>query len=274
MAESDESENEDENDEIPAIIDNLDESEVDEEDKDNNYDLVESILTEIPTDESRSSSRFASSSSSTSSRMMNTEGTEVTYVPEFKGYKGRNEFEGVNKRAIQDQNCHSVLSFFQLFVTLSIMKAFVAATNYWGRTYHQRYWKKDIDVAEFKAFLAIVFEMGVNKYSNREVAFQNSDHSSTFIKSLMTKTRFNEIMMCWRYEDYSKTTSAMRTQQKLTSPFWRAKGFITLVATAFDHFFNPGQMLDIDEQCIPWKGRHKCIIIQISPRSGISKSFR
>jgi len=211
-------------------------------------------LTEIPRVASRFSSRFSSSSTSS----VNEVGTPASIVPEFRGYKGIHEFEGVNKTVVRQNNCDSVLSFFQLYITIAIMQAFVNATNFWGRTFHQKYWKKKIDIAEFKAFLAIVFEMGVIKYPNREISFENSDHGSSFIRNLMTKSRFDMIMMCWRYEDYSKTSATERQNFKLTSPFWAAKAFIVLVATAFDNLFNPGQMLDIDEQCIPWKGRHRC----------------
>ena len=180
-------------------------------------------------------------------------------LPPFHGYRGRGEFNGVNKRAIEAANCgESVLKFFMLFITESILMAFVVATNTYGRMYHKSYWKKDLDIAEMKAFIAIILSLGVIKYPNRDIAWESSSFGNQFIKELMTKDRFNQIIRCWRYENYENTTSSQRKAFRAASPFWGLKSLAVIVAASFKNMYHPGQLLDIDEQCVPWKGRHKC----------------
>lgn len=249
--ESDEGENDELIDDSGALGDGFDSSDGEEDDGTLESSWILSPMGDIPVLETRSCARL--SSASTAEPV-----ATCSYMPEFKGYNGRREFNGINKNFIDDNRCFSVLSFFQLFITGAILEAFVTATNYWGRNYFTRYWRKDLDVAEFKAFLAIIFEMGIVKYPNRDVAFENTDHGNAFARSLMSKNRFDKILRCWRFEDYSQTTAATRNELRVASPFWAAKAFIVLVATAFELLFNPGQLLDIDEQCIPWKGRHRC----------------
>ena len=85
-------------------------------------------------------------------------------LPKFHGYR-RN---GVNKRAFEDARCESVLNFFQMYITAAIINSFVVATNYYGNTFYSKYWTKDLDVAEFKAFIAVILEFGVITYPNRK----------------------------------------------------------------------------------------------------------
>ena len=86
-------------------------------------------------------------------------------LPPFKGYNhGRGNFKGANKRVVEDEGCKKdgdVLPFFMLFLTSDIMKTFVVSINTYARLFRSNYWTKDIDLAEFKAFIAIILELGV-----------------------------------------------------------------------------------------------------------------
>lgn len=52
-------------------------------------------------------------------------------------------------------------------------------------------------------------------------------------------------------------------------PFFVVKAFVVILADSFQRMFNCGQKLDIDEQCIPWKGRDA--LIPTNQRNGTSK---
>ena len=68
----------------------------------------------------------------------------------------------------------------------------------------------------------------------------------------MSKTRFNQLLRAWRYNDESGLTDEQIKSNTKDSPFWYVKSFIETKRQKFQEMC----MLDIDEQCIPWKGRH------------------
>jgi hypothetical protein len=45
---------------------------------------------------------------------------------------------------------------------------------------------------------------------------------------------------------------------KADDPFWAVKDYCEALRNQFSELWNPGQFMDVDEQTIPWKGRHKC----------------
>ena len=53
-------------------------------------------------------------------------------------------------------------------------------------------------------------------------------------------------------------SKAQLNQLKQEDPFCAVTQFLDDMNEAFGINWNPGQCLDIDEQCCPWKGRHKC----------------
>ena len=68
-------------------------------------------------------------------------------------------------------------SFFQLFWTPDVIEKMIRNTNWYGRTFIPR-WQYDLTSAEFKGFLAIILELGVTKFPNREAAFKRDAHGS------------------------------------------------------------------------------------------------
>ena len=134
--ESDEGESDDENEEIDAIGNNVDGDNDDDDDID---DDLQSAADWIPLDihifqpqTSRSSQRKSTSPNNNVPKNP----TNADFLPPFKGYRGRGEFSGVNKRVVEENNCgRSVLKFFMLFISEAILSAFVIATNTYGRMY-------------------------------------------------------------------------------------------------------------------------------------------
>ena len=118
--------------------------------------------------------------------------TTEDLLPEFTGYKGRGNFDGVNKRAIEDARCTSALDFLLLFITTAILSTFVKPTNYWGNTFHKKYWTHNLDISELKAFIAVVLELGVNNMSSRceNWRFMGTKYSDTSAFNCST-------LQCW-----------------------------------------------------------------------------
>ena len=74
----------------------------------------------------------------------------------------------------------------------------------------------------------------------------------------MTRDRFDNILKCRRFIDYCASTNEMLNSLRASDPFWAVPGFCDELSTPFGLLWNPGQLLDIDEQTVPWKGRHRC----------------
>lgn len=179
-------------------------------------------------------------------------------LPKFKGPTPgpvKDYIEGGNENG---KHCQTILDFFCLYITNAMIQTFVSATNAYGRTFMSKYWKKDLTASEFKAFLAIVIYSGLVKFPDRDVMFSSGIYGSQFVRNLMTETRFSQILKAWHYIDYTQFTVEQLNQNKSADPFWPVKSFVQALARTFERAFNPGQFMDIDEQCCPWKGRHKC----------------
>eukprot|EP01041_Mallomonas_annulata_P012275 gene12275-25802_t len=114
-----------------------------------------------------------------------------------------------------------------------------------------------ITILEFKTFLAIILTLGLIEYPSRDTVWGDSPMSSSFVHSLMTKKRFNLIQRAWHFENEWLYPPEVLRQHKASTPFWHARRFVALMAESFQSWYQCGQRVDIDEQCIPWKGRHK-----------------
>jgi hypothetical protein len=99
---------------------------------------------------------------------------------------------------------------------------------------------------------------GMINYNNQALAFESSEFGNSFIRSIITLSRFNQLLRIWQYEDYTKQTTEELKERKKTDPFWSIEGFVTSISQNFEKCFNPGQQLYIDKQYIPWKGLHHC----------------
>jgi hypothetical protein len=66
------------------------------------------------------------------------------------------------------------------------------------------------------------------------------------------------ILKAWHYTDYAQYTAEEIVTLKQADPFWPVASLEEDLNVVFGRNYNPGQCVDIDEQCIPWKGRHKC----------------
>lgn len=171
-------------------------------------------------------------------------------LPKFNGSKA----QGPNMKIIRDGKCHRPVDYVFLFFSTVILDTFLSATNAYGFNFIKD-WTL-LGLAEFKAFLSIILVLGLYKFPSRKCAFEKTIYGCQFANRLMNLGRFNNILRAWHYEDYTKYSEDNLKQAKKNDPFFPVKAFLVLLAQSFERAFNPGQFMDIDEQSIPWKGRH------------------
>jgi len=147
---------------------------------------------------------------------------------------------------------------FALFWRREIFEKMRKATNNFGRLYVKRF-TKEITFEEFEAFLGIVIHLGLIKHEgDRWRLWQKTWKGNEFVRTVMGYKRFEMILRAWHYADYEKYTADEIKENKKKDPFWPVAELEKDLNTVYQENMKPDQFLDIDEQCIPWKGRHKC----------------
>jgi hypothetical protein len=174
-------------------------------------------------------------------------------LPDFRGPP-----EGIHLGDIMDLNPDgSLIPIFSKFFTDDMFENMGQATNSFGQLYVKKW--KEMKRSELAAFLGIVIYMGLIKYNgDRRKLWENTWKGNLFVRSVMTYARFEQILKAWHSTNYSDYTAEEIKQNKQLDPFWPIADLERALNTSFSSMMKPGQFLDIDEQCIPWKGRHKC----------------
>ena len=95
--------------------------------------------------------------------------------------------------------------FFQLFFDSDILTRFVEQTNSYAKNTSRRAWR-DTDEKELKTFLSIILYMDINKKPQRFMHWDDSKFQSPWVSSMMTKTRFEELLRIWYWTDTTQMT--------------------------------------------------------------------
>lgn len=127
-------------------------------------------------------------------------------------------------------NHTSTLDILGLFITDAMFEKMLTATNVYGNIYI-RGWKKDADMHELKAFLVIVLFMGLIGYPSRKDLFGLGPCRNDFVRSIMQRDRFEQMLHAWHYEDYSKYTAQEIVQLKKNDPFWPVTALTRILQT-------------------------------------------
>ena len=215
----------------------------DEEENENENLAEEEVLDEVDVDDGVASEEI------TNEGWTLTDFQDEGILPDFDRY------HGVNLAFMHSNNCLSCFDSFACFFDDNVMRAFVTASQNWGQTNFASNWKPFTE-SEFKTFLAIILVLGLIPVSSRDSVWDENGLGIPFIKSIMSKRRFNQILRAWRYNDESGLTADQIKNYVKDSPFWYVKSFVDTLREKFRAMYMLGQKVDIDEQCIPWKGRH------------------
>ena len=174
-------------------------------------------------------------------------------LPPFKGPKS-----GPHLADALDMDPTDPVQAFALFWPGELLEKMRVATSSYGRLYIKR-WTKEVSFDEMQAFLGLVIHLGlINSTGYRQQLWENTWKGNQFVRSVMTYSRFEMILKAWHYVDYAKYTAEEIKENKRGDPFWPVASLEGELNEIFRNKMNAGQCMDIDEQCIPWKGRHKC----------------
>ena len=233
----------DDEDESPDMI-------CDEEDSDSDDDSIDGILNDF---ESEWGEEALFWEEDDEAHNLGVFGPIESHLPPFKGPQ-----PGPHLEDALDMDPNDPLVPFQLFWPPENFEKMLVATNSYGRLYVKR-WTKAVTGAELQAFLGLVIHIGlINHTGTREKLWENTWKGSKFCRSVMPYHRFEMIIKAWHYVDYAQYTAEEIKDNKQADPFWPVASLEEDLNALFRRNMNPGQCLDIDEQCIPWKGRHKC----------------
>ena len=189
---------------------------------------------------------------------LNNENWSLTDFMAEDGLPSFDEEWGVNAEKMIEKGCTSCLDTFSCYFDENIMDTFVNSTQNFGSNMFGAKWRHTLTVNEFKSFLAVTLVLGLIPIGSRDSVWDGDGLGVPFIKNLMTKSRFNQILRAWRYEDESGLTNEQINRNVKEDPFWYVTRFIEELQTNFQEMYTLAQKVDIDEQCIAWSGRHSC----------------
>jgi hypothetical protein len=154
----------------------------------------------------------------------------------------------------------TALHFFQALFTEDICKTFIASTNSYAQAKNRVGWE-DVTASEFNVFLALLLYFGIVSLPSKRMAWENdSMFRIPWITSKMPVRRFEAILNNWHWTDASSLSEAERRARNKDNSYWTVQGYCDALCKTFDEHYVCPQCFDVDEQCIPWKGRHaaKC----------------
>ena len=101
--------------------------------------------------------------------------------------------------------------------------------------------------------------MGIVNLPERSMYWKSPVCRVPFVYNLMTYERFNSILLCLHYVNPYDYTAEQQHDNKERDPFWLVEPFIKKLSKHSRHLYQAFQDMDVDEMCIPFKGRHRSI---------------
>ncbi|XP_068754290.1 piggyBac transposable element-derived protein 4-like [Montipora capricornis] len=182
------------------------------------------------------------------------------------------EEPGIN---ISTRNLKSCLDYFELFFTQEVWQLLVSQTNLYAEQKREpaksSVWYP-VTESEMKAWISLYLNMGLVTKPNLN-SYWSTDPvlSSPFFPSLMSRTRFFQIL---RYLHFADNTRAPPRDSADYNKLYKIQPFLDLVIARFQEVYTHERQLAIDETLIKFKGKvHFRQFIPIKPgRFGI-KAF-
>ena len=131
------------------------------------------------------------------------------------------------------------------------------SSNAYGVKAKKERWRV-LEVPELKLFIAIQFLIGLVKIPSRRAAWRRSGfYFHPWVAERMSRNRFEDILLHLHWLDSSDMAQGIRAAKNKENPFWCLQTLLEALAESCRKYFVPGQDIDIDEQCFPFKGRHR-----------------
>ena len=147
----------------------------------------------------------------------------------------------------------------KLFITDAIIAQIVSSSNSYRLSMKYTSYSA-VSESEIWTFIAVILFMVINILPERNYLWGNGEFASADVKRHMSNRRFEQIMRIFHWIDTVKVPKAEQVINNKKDHFWRVREFIDAITVSFRMHYQCGQKIDIDERCIPFKGRHpsKC----------------
>ena len=155
-------------------------------------------------------------------------------------------------------NVHTPGQYFKLFFDSSIVASFVSATNVYGIRKYKTSWTEVTSIIVYKLFAVLIYMGIVKQPVQRSHWSKNEKFRSSWVNRQLSRCVFERVWSSFHFEDVTNLTQIEREKKTKNNPFWQVSNFLSALALNFNTFFQCDRLLDIDEMCIFFKGRHKC----------------
>jgi hypothetical protein len=170
-------------------------------------------------------------------------------------YYGFPAFNGISGPILPNNIGDTPFDYFTQFFDNDVMDMLVTNTNSFGSRTLPNDWI-DTDINELYLFFAVIMYMGLIKLNQRRDYWADPLINQSFVNERMTYSRFTELIKCIHVKDLVLDDRELEKMNN-KDPFWSIKPLERKIAEKCRNLFNPEQFISIDEQCLPFKGRHK-----------------
>ncbi|XP_071152156.1 piggyBac transposable element-derived protein 4-like [Mytilus edulis] len=176
--------------------------------------------------------------------------------------------------------------YFYLLFSVDLIKEFVKQTNRYasdlydrtrlqtGRFSRKCQWRKEgkLTISEFKAFLGVLFNMGLNRKSSIKEYWnrKNMSQSTPWFRMTFARNRFQNVLKFLHIVDCKKIPA--RNNQNY-NPASRVKPLIDFVNRKFLYYYRPRRELSVDETLVGTKGKTAMLQYIPSKRSRFGIKF-
>ncbi len=158
-------------------------------------------------------------------------------------------------------SCKTPLSFFRLFYTDVVMDTFVRETNIYGMK-NMDDWKNTTS-SELTGLFAIILFIGIAKIPNVRLLWSQRGtlkgelYGRDFVRKCMSYRRFRTLIWCLHYTNIPDPSTSAGAEAGRPDPFAAVNSFLAELSKNFEAHGRMDQFIDVDEMCIPFKGRHR-----------------
>jgi len=158
-------------------------------------------------------------------------------------------------------DCKTPGQMLDLFLDAEICHIFVTETNKYVANSLKPCWqvKHNLTVPELKKYFGLTLFMGVCRLPDRKLYWSKDLFNIPFVQnSGMSRDRFLNIQRSLHWIDLTNMSPEERKANNKKDGFWAVASFLERLAANFRKYYQCGQLIDIDEMCIAFKGRHRC----------------
>jgi hypothetical protein len=140
----------------------------------------------------------------------------------------------------------SPIDFFHLFLPLSLVQHISDSTNEYASAKNAVAWTST-SPSELYCFIGLLIYMGIASLPQLPM-YWSSLFAQNFVTAAISRDRFKQLLRFFY-------VSAQAEQQQNTDKLKKVRWFSQQLQKLFSSYFNPAQVMTVDEAMVPFKGR-------------------